>query len=89
MLEQESICDVNFTKADRHDMVKVIITSTKISQEKKDAAFIKLKEYDNSDKFGLTEKYCQGALPTAESKRKVWELLMSPEAADMSLYQVQ
>lgn len=85
----EGLHDVKFTKPDRHDMTRVIHESRKISQADKDATMIRLKTFDDSDKFELTQVYCRSAIPTAENKKTQWDFLMSPEAEKMSLYQSQ
>jgi len=65
----EGIHDVKFTKPHRHSMVRVIFESRKISMADKEASMARLKTFDDSDKFELTQVYCKSALPTAENKR--------------------
>jgi hypothetical protein len=39
--------------------------------------------------MALTEKYCEAADPTMESKEKVWTALFSPEMDKQSLYSLE
>jgi hypothetical protein len=49
----------------------------------------KLKVIDSSDKFDITEKYCEAAHPDLASKQKMWDLLMSENGPKLPLYELE
>lgn len=70
-------------------MVKKMHSSRELTTEEKEAAFARMKELDDSDKLGLSAKYCEAVLPTPEAKKKIWDILFGAEVDKLSLYQVQ
>ena len=80
---------VALTTAHMHTIVRTIYKSEYFSMDVKTKALKALKEIDTSDKFGLTEKYCQAATPTIENKREVWNLLFGSESNKLGLYEIE
>jgi len=83
-----TVAPVTITTVQMHLMVKMIFRSTQFDQATKDKALVALKAVDSSDKFGLTEKYCQAAIPTIENKRAVWKTLFGAESDKLGLYDI-
>ena len=62
--------------------------SNLITLECKQEHLNKLKAIESSDKFCITEKYCEGAHPDLKSKQGVWDLLMSEAGEKLPLYEL-
>ena len=72
----------------RHTMVRKFFGSSHIETEAKKEAFKKLKECDQSDMLGRTEKYCEAADPDPKSKHEAFMTIFEG-SSEMSLQHVQ
>lgn len=79
---------VRVSVAHRHTMVQKIWASVHFNQQTKDEVLAELKVTDSSDKFELTAKYCQAAVPTKENKEAIWKLLFGSESDKLGLYDI-
>jgi len=80
---------VTVSKAMRHGLTQKLFESPLIGLQEKQEWLAKLKAIDSSDKFDITEKYCQAVLPDLESKQQMWDLLMSADGPNLPLYELE
>jgi hypothetical protein len=80
---------VTVTKDARHGLTKFFYCSDLIDIQEKKEWLAKLKAIDSSDKFDITEKYCEAAHPDLASKQKMWDLLMSEDGPKLPLYELE
>ena len=78
---------LEITVRQKHSMLKRIYSSKEIPLELKLQAMAKLEGFDKSDLLGRTKKYCEAALPTADNKKAVWQLLFDGKE-EMSMKEV-
>lgn len=69
-------------------MVRRIFSSQATLSEQKKECFAKLAELDQSDMLGRTEKYCEAASPSIESKRESFVTIFEKNG-EMSLQHLQ
>jgi len=81
-LDGKHIDSLSLTTEQKHSIVKKLHGSKDFTDEQRKQAFDVLREVDKTDMIGRTEKYCEAALPSLESKQKVWDMIF---AADENL----
>mmetsp|Transcript_42769 Transcript_42769/g.41119 ORF Transcript_42769/g.41119 Transcript_42769/m.41119 type:complete len:233 (+) Transcript_42769:2025-2723(+) len=86
VFRQEGQVLYELNKKQQQSLVKVLHRFKEIPLEKKSELLEKVLEGDNSDLATNLRLTCEAALPSAESKAKVWAILTDPNSSE-SLYQ--